>query len=197
MLITPSSSRTLVLVAGLALAPFRSGAQGSPSKVAAVLAVEARLAQAVLGNAVATVDSLLSADDTYTLPDGKIIPKARYLSDLREWWRPLAVEHRGQAVRVYADARVAIITGQARYRWQSTGRPVEEALEQYTDTYIRGADGMWRRAADRSSLAQHPDIMMRLRSTAALCAQAHHRCQVLRSLSWCHAAKRDSLCPCD
>jgi hypothetical protein len=151
MRVTPLACRPMVLVAAFVLAPYRSGAQGAPSDVAAVLAVEARLAHAVLGNAVATVDSLLSADYTYTLPDGKIIPKARYLSDLRDWWRPLAVEHRGQQVRVYADARVAIITGQARYRWQSTGRPVEEALEQYTDTYIRGVDGVWRRAASHAS----------------------------------------------
>jgi hypothetical protein len=116
-----------------------------------VLQAEARLAQAVLANAVDSVDMLLTDGYTYTLPDGKIITKARYLADLRAWWRPLVVEHSQQQVRVMLDGRAAIITGVARYLWQAKDQPPEEAREQYTDMYVLGTDGQWRRAASHAS----------------------------------------------
>lgn len=113
-----------------------------------VLAVERAISQAQVKNDIATIESSLAPGYTFTLPDGKIVTRDRFLADMRAWWRPLAVENSEQQVRVIGS--VAIINGKALYRWQSEGKPVEEAREQYTDTYALN-NGRWQRMASHSS----------------------------------------------
>ncbi len=123
-------------------------AAAAPNPSTDVLAVERAIAQAQVKNDTATIEASLAPGYTFTLPDGKIVTRERFLADMRAWWRPLAVENSDQQVRVIGS--VAIINGKALYRWQSEGKPVEEAREQYTDTYTLN-DGRWQRMASHSS----------------------------------------------
>lgn len=125
-----------------------AGGNSRPAQVDAVLMTERAIAQAQVKNDVAAVDALLADGYTFTLPDGAIVPKATFLANMRDWWRPLVVENTRQEVRLYGPA--AIVSGEARYRWQSKGKPEEEARERYTDTYVLEG-GRWRRAASHSS----------------------------------------------
>lgn len=115
---------------------------------AEVLAVERAISQAQVKGDFATIEASLAPGYTFTLPDGKIVTRDRFLADMRAWWRPLAVENSEQQVRVISS--VAIINGKALYHWQAKGKPVEEAREQYTDTYAFN-DGRWQRVASHSS----------------------------------------------
>ncbi|MBY0283593.1 MAG: nuclear transport factor 2 family protein [Sphingomonas sp.] len=127
---------------------FFLAAMAAASPGADVLAVERAIAQAQVKNDIATIEASLAPGYTFTLPDGKIVTRDRFVADMRTWWRPLAVENSEQQVRVIGS--VAIINGKALYRWQAKGKPVEEAREQYTDTYAL-SDGRWQRVASHSS----------------------------------------------
>lgn len=131
----------------LALA-FLAAAQAATSPDVEVLAAERAISQAQVQNDIATIEASLAPGYTWTLPDGRIVTRDRFLADLRSWWRPLAVENSDQQVRVIGT--VAIINGKALYRWQSKGKPVEEAREQYTDTYVLNG-GRWLRVASHAS----------------------------------------------
>lgn len=137
------------ILTGLVMAAAALGPDiAPPPQVDAVLAAERQIAQAQVDNDVAAVDALLVDGYTFTLPDGAIVPKATFLANMREWWRPLVVENTKQEVRLLGQT--AIISGEARYRWRSDGKPEEEARERYTDTYVLEG-GRWRRAASHSS----------------------------------------------
>ncbi|MBY0520805.1 MAG: nuclear transport factor 2 family protein [Sphingomonas sp.] len=127
---------------------FFAATTATASLDAEVLAAERAISQAQVKNDIATIEASLAPGYTATLPDGRIVTRDRFLADLRSWWRPLAIENSDQQVRVIGP--VAIINGKALYRWQAKGKPVEEAREQYTDTYAFN-DGRWQRVASHAS----------------------------------------------
>lgn len=100
-----------------------------------VLTTERNIVEAVIRTDTTAVSSRLASGYTYTLPDGKIITKKHYLADIAQWWRPLSIDHSDQIVTLYGQT--AIVVGKAKYRWKNKKGEVEEAIEQYTDTYIR------------------------------------------------------------
>jgi hypothetical protein len=118
------------------------------SAAKAILQTEKQIVEAVIKTDTLTVSSLLATGYTYTLPDGKIITKKQFISDIAIWWRPLSIDHSEQKVVVYDKA--AIVTGKAKYRWKNKKEEVEEAIEQYTDTYIK-LKGRWVRVSSHAS----------------------------------------------
>jgi uncharacterized protein (TIGR02246 family) len=116
---------------------------------AAVLAAERGLAEAQMRNDFAAVNQLLTPDYTFTIPNGVIVSKARFLQDMSKFWKPTLVENDKQTVRLYGGT-TAIVSGEARYRWVNDKKVEEEARERYTDTYVL-KDGRWQRAASHSS----------------------------------------------
>jgi hypothetical protein len=113
-----------------------------------ILQTERKIVDAVIKTDTLAVSSYLSTDYTYTLPDGKIISKKQYISDIANWWRPLTIDHTDQKVTVYKTT--AIIIGKAKYRWKNKNGEVEEAVEQYTDTYIK-LKNKWIRVSSHAS----------------------------------------------
>ncbi len=137
----------MLAVAATALL-LAGNAGAAPATPADVLAAEAGIARAQMAKDVAAFEKLLAEGHTFTLPDGKIVPRAQQLNDLATWWSPTLVEFSSQSVRLSGDT--AIVNGRARYRWQSKDKPPEEAIEQYTDTYVHRS-GRWQRLASHSS----------------------------------------------
>jgi hypothetical protein len=113
-----------------------------------ILQTERKIVDAVIKTDTVEVSSYLSTDYTYTLPNGKIISKNQYISDIANWWRPLTIDLTDQKVTIYQ--KTAIIIGKAKYRWKNKNGEVEEAVEQYTDTYIRLKD-KWVRVCSHAS----------------------------------------------
>ncbi|MBX9784205.1 MAG: hypothetical protein K2X48_13025 [Chitinophagaceae bacterium] len=114
---------------------FGQYAYSQQSKEAAeILNTEKKIANAVIKTDTLIVSSLLSPQYTCTLPDGKMITKQRFIKDIAEWWRPVSIEHAEQKVFLYKET--AIVPGKATYRWKNKDGVIEEAVEQYTDTYI-------------------------------------------------------------
>jgi hypothetical protein len=100
-----------------------------------IIKTEQKIVSAVIATDTLTVDLLLSTNYTYTLPDGNIISKKQYLSDIAKWWRPLSIDHSEHRVNIYG--KTAIVLGKAKYKWKNKKGEIEEANEQYTDTYIK------------------------------------------------------------
>ncbi len=113
-----------------------------------VLRAEQDIIEAVLRSDTATLGTLLSANYTYTLPDGKIITRARFMADVATWWEPVSIVHQSQSVQHYDG--VAVVIGKAIYRWKNKAGVIEAAEEQYTDTYIMRAE-KWVRVASHAS----------------------------------------------
>jgi Domain of unknown function (DUF4440) len=126
-----------IILALLILLPL-TGAHSqnkSPQSSAGILETERKIVDAVIKTDTLTVSSLLSTGYTYTLPDGKIISKKQYLNDIAIWWRPISIDHSDQKVSIYK--KTAIVIGKATYKWKNKNGEIEEANEQYTDTYIK------------------------------------------------------------
>ncbi|MBC8112686.1 MAG: hypothetical protein H7Y04_16680 [Verrucomicrobia bacterium] len=113
-----------------------------------ILQTEKKIAAAVIETDTLVVSSYLSTAYTYTLPDGKIISKKQYISDIAKWWRPLTIDHTHQKVAIYQ--KTAIVSGKAKYRWKNKNGEIEEAIEQYTDTYIK-VKNKWIRVSSHAS----------------------------------------------
>jgi hypothetical protein len=113
-----------------------------------LLQTERQIVDAVIKTDTTIVSSLLSASYTYTLPDGKIITRKQYLSDIALWWRPVNIEHSDQKVTIYGKA--AVVIGKAKYRWKNKKEEIEEAIEQYTDTYVK-IKKQWIRVSSHAS----------------------------------------------
>jgi hypothetical protein len=119
----------------------------SQHQAADVLATEKRIADAQVSNDVGTARQSLAEGYTFTLPDGKIVTREQFLSDMQTWWRPLAVQNSEQGVRIFGNS--AIVSDRAYYRWQGKEK-IEDATERYTDTYVYAA-GQWQRASSHAS----------------------------------------------
>ena len=113
-----------------------------------ILTTERKIVDAVIKTDTVTVSQLLSKDYTYTLPDGKIISKKQYLSDIALWWRPVSIDHSDQKISMYNGT--AIVLGKAKYRWKNKNGEIEEANEQYTDTYVK-INKRWTRVSSHAS----------------------------------------------
>jgi Domain of unknown function (DUF4440) len=113
-----------------------------------VLKTERQIVDAVIRTDTLTAASLLSEKYTYTLPDGKIISKRQYLSDIALWWRPISIEHSNQSVSIYNTT--AVVLGKAKYIWRNKKGELEEANEQYTDTYLK-VRSKWIRISSHAS----------------------------------------------
>lgn len=113
-----------------------------------ILLTEKRIVEAVIKTDTLVVSSYLSTDYTYTLPNGKIISKNHYISDIANWWRPLTIDHTDQKVTIYQ--KTAIVIGKAKYCWKNKDGEVEEAVEQYSDTYIK-LKNKWIRVSSHAS----------------------------------------------
>ncbi|OQW48345.1 MAG: hypothetical protein A4S16_01415 [Proteobacteria bacterium SG_bin6] len=113
-----------------------------------ILAMNQAIAVAQVKNDIGTIEASLAPGYESTLPNGAIVTRDQFLKDLREWWHPLVVENSDQHVRVLGST--AIVTGKALYRWQSKGKPIEEAREQYTHPYSL-IGGRWQRVASHAS----------------------------------------------
>jgi hypothetical protein len=128
--------------------PPLCAAQSSPCPASAdVLATEAAIAESQVSNDLIGIERLLAPGYTFTIPDGKIVSREQFIDDMRKWWKPIAVENSEQQVRCTKSA--AIVIGKALYRWKGKTE-IEEAREQYTDTYLY-ENGRWRRASSHSS----------------------------------------------
>jgi hypothetical protein len=113
-----------------------------------ILTTERKIVDAVIKTDTVTVSQLLAKDYTYTLPDGKIISKKQYLSDIALWWRPVSIDHSDQKVSTYNGT--VIVLGKAKYRWRNKNGEIEEANEQYTDTYVK-IKKRWTRVSSHAS----------------------------------------------
>jgi hypothetical protein len=113
-----------------------------------ILTIERKIVDAVIKTDTATVSQLLAKDYTYTLPDGKIISKKQYLSDIALWWRPVSIDHSDQKVSLYNGT--VVVLGKAKYRWRNKTGEIEEANEQYTDTYVK-IEKRWTRVSSHAS----------------------------------------------
>jgi hypothetical protein len=145
MLITGRILR-VVLAAALLFSAFPTSAKDDRVR-REVLLTEKAIAGAQINNDTAAMERLLARDYTFTIPDGTVITRERFLSDMKTWWHPELVENTDQSVRQVGE--VVIVLGKARYRWKGKNG-VEEAREQYTDTYVR-IHGVWKRASSHSS----------------------------------------------
>lgn len=142
------NKKSILILLLWVLATISYGQTQTDRSLNEVLQTETKLVQAVLRTDTITVSSLLSANYAYTLPDGKIITKKQYLSDIAVWWRPISIEHSEQQVFLYKDT--SVVLGRARYRWKNKKGETEEAQEQYTDTYIK-IDNKWMRVSSHAS----------------------------------------------
>lgn len=113
-----------------------------------ILQTEKQMIDAVIKTDTAKVSSLLAVGYTYTLPDGKIISKQQYISDISIWWRPVSIDHSEQKITIYN--KTAVVIGKAKYRWKNKRGEVEEAIEQYTDTYAE-LNKKWIRVSSHAS----------------------------------------------
>lgn len=114
----------------------------------AVLMVEAAMRDAQLRNDVARVGTLLATDWRMTLGDGRVVDRAKFLDDVRSFWKPTALAHGEQQVRVFGDA--ATVTGVARSDWTGRDGQPKFARERYSDVYARSY-GAWRKVATHLS----------------------------------------------
>lgn len=127
--------RIILALAVLLTATVACSQDKSAQSSTDILETERRIADAVIKTDTMTVSSLLSTGYTYTLPDGKVISKKQYLSDIALWWRPISIDYSDQKASIYKGT--AIVLGKAKYRWKNKSGEIEEANEQYTDTYIK------------------------------------------------------------
>lgn len=91
-------------------------------------------------------------DPTFTLTSstGKVTTRAEEVADLRGGTRYDVFRNRDSKVRVYGDA--AVVTGITRVEGKSAGKPYAQDF-QFTDTYVRRANGWVLVASHASRLA--------------------------------------------
>lgn len=116
-----------------------------------LLDVEKQIADAIVANDTPKVSHLLTADFTFSVPEGMNITKSQLLNDIKTFWHPISQIHSEQQVKTYGNT--AIITGLVAFEWGDKNKP-EQAKERYSDTYVKRA-GKWLRYAAHST-PQYP-----------------------------------------
>jgi Domain of unknown function (DUF4440) len=97
----------------------------------------------------ATLERVLTADFTLTLPNGEVSTRADEINELRSGKVHYDVfENYDMIARLYGD-NVAVVLGKTRVKGTANGKPFNRVV-QFTDTLIK-RDGRWQLAAGHVS----------------------------------------------
>lgn len=139
----------LILSIGLSIA-FTSPAS-ERDDIAAILQAEREICAAFEREDADWLEAHLDPTFTLTSSTGKVTTAAQEVADLRGGTRYDVFRNRDAKIRLYGDA--AVVTGITRVEGKSDGQPY--AVEfQFTDTYIRKAQGWVMVASHASRLGQ-------------------------------------------
>jgi hypothetical protein len=132
--------KTMALIAALAiLASQFSPAQASAEKD--LLQFEREACKAFLDADPATLERVLTADFTLTLPNSEVSTRAVEINELRSGKVHYDVfENYDMIARLYGD-NVAVVLGKTRVKGTANGKPFNRVV-QFTDTLIK-RDGRW------------------------------------------------------
>jgi ketosteroid isomerase-like protein len=136
-------------MAAAALAALLLQTSAKPSGVEAdVLALEAKRVQAMLSADLATLESILAEDLSYSHSSGKVETKAEFIESVRSGrLKYRSFERSDVKVRIYGDA--AVVTGRADVKVQSSGEELALPIR-YLDVYVK-TRGTWRMVAWQST----------------------------------------------
>ena len=110
--------------------------------IAVIRDYDQSLAVAAMQSDVDTIDQLLAPSYTWLIPEGQIVTKTHYLEDIRSGrWKPELVQH--DHVEVQAFSGVAIVNGQATYRWRGWRDRLMQTIEHYTSIW-QNINNEWR-----------------------------------------------------
>jgi ketosteroid isomerase-like protein len=120
---------------------------------AEVLALEGKRVQAMLSADLATLESVLADDLTYSHSSGKVESKAEFIESVRTGrLKYKSFERSDVKVRIYGE--VAVVTGRADVKVQSSGEDLDLPIR-YLDVYVKKG-GAWKMAAWQSTRLAAP-----------------------------------------
>lgn len=145
-----SPSAAAIALLAVALATAAVAAEAPATTAAELTAAHARRFEAMVSRDLEALDGLLAEELTYTHSSGKVESKAEFLAALEGGGlRYLAIESEDEALRLYGDGSVGVITGTGRFRVRLGEREGEITLR-YTSVYVH-RDNRWRLTAWHSS----------------------------------------------
>lgn len=113
-----------------------------------VAAAQRAIADAQIASDPEAFTRLHTEDWRLTHGRGQIVDRSGFANDMRNFWKPKAIDYAEQSIRLGRDS--AIVEGVVTFRWRDATGQGREAVERHVDVFVRQY-GRWRRSASSLS----------------------------------------------